>query len=424
MLENFKTPTWCVVYMGLAFFTLFSGYTVYRSFLPSLKPTLGPVFIAINYLAYAIGSLLPSKIISNHRRFAFACSATTYPIWIICLQFYSGINTPIYFNIVSGIVSIANGFAAGVLWSTKGGWLSSLTTDNNSFYNGIFLAFYGASGLFGNIAVAIAVYNNVSTGIVTISLAIFSIIGLILLAITPYPYLYPSLLNNKDNSPQIIKQYSEWTRLTGIKRLFCRNTGFIWLILPIFSLASSAMFVWVILPKTQNNLFNIAIAYAFYALINSGISLTCGKILKNKQEYSLFLYSLNSLIIIIIYLYYIFRKNIEWTILQLTITTSACGIVIAIFTLIIYTQVTKNIVVKLVENCPEVKTSESNNKNGKVIINPVELEPFAIQNVLYCTFYAILSGTSSILNLQIIVGISIAITIMSVISFWVYTKNK
>lgn len=449
---KYNTPYWAIIYVGLSFFSLFSGYIVYRSFLPSLKPSLGPIFISLNYLAYAFGSLLPAKYIANHRRLSFSVSSMTYPMWIICLQFYSGIDTPLYFNIISGFMSILNGFAAGVLWSTKGGWMTSLcllSTENKSLYNGIFLSFYGLSGFLGNLGILFAVYFHLSLKVITIILSVSSAVGFILLVFTPHMYLHPSTLeitkiekiSNTIDKPKSnitmkiddtmhtntkitnTKNPQKWSRITGLKRLFTQ-TRFIWLILCICSLGSSATFVWVILPRLQTDLFNIAIAYSTYAIINGLGSFLGGKLMKRKPEIITILYVLNTLISISLLTSYAINPTLFYPLFSYSIIVGMFGLVISIYTAIIYAEITQNIVTELVNACPEVVINESISRRGNIRINPLETEPFAIQNLLYCLCYAILSSLVPMIDGVALTIIVVIFNMLGLVSVCIYRQKS
>jgi MFS family permease len=180
-----------ICYVGFGFFLLFAGHAAFRSLLPAIRPTSGPWLVALNFTAYAIGSLLHPQWLVNYKRLFFTISALAHSQWIALLQF--PVDDSVGFAALAGISSIINGFGAGLLWCCLGGWMAELVAgkkDVASKYNSLFLFFYGISGVIGNIVAACTIAYNISIFNVVWYLFAISLSGSVWLLFTPQKFLY------------------------------------------------------------------------------------------------------------------------------------------------------------------------------------------------------------------------------------------
>jgi MFS family permease len=236
-----------ICYVGFGFFLLFAGHAAFRSLLPAIRPTSGPWLVALNFTAYAIGSLLHPQWLVNYKRLFFTISALAHSQWIALLQF--PVDDSVGFAALAGISSIINGFGAGLLWCCLGGWMAELVAgkkDVASKYNSLFLFFYGISGVIGNIVAACTIAYNISIFNVVWYLFAISLSGSVWLLFTPQKFLY---IESEDefesaNTEDDMLSSSRWSL---VKALFT-ETMFPWMLFPLVSLSSVSAITWVTLP--------------------------------------------------------------------------------------------------------------------------------------------------------------------------------
>lgn len=292
-----------IVYVGFGFFLLFSGHAAFRSLLPAIRPSSGPWLVAVNFTAYALGSLLHPRWLANYRQVCFALAALAHVQWIALLQLPIDDNdTPLghFFIFLATLSSIVNGFGAGLLWATQGGWMAQQVQSdaknngyNTSRYTSCFLFFYGISGIVGNIVAACTLAYNIPVFEIIWYLFGISLAGFVWLALTPGRFLYlnycPSEVevvadefisaessesrdrsNSSDNEPTVVFDpaiisfvlpHSRWSL---IKTLFTK-TIFPWMLAPIFALSAMSAFAWVSLAASLP-ITSVPIAFCCYAV--------------------------------------------------------------------------------------------------------------------------------------------------------------
>lgn len=183
-----------VFYLGTCFFVLFAGVGTFRSLVPAIKPSSGSWLVAVNFVAYGFGSLLHPRFLFNRRRLCLVVAALAHAQWIALLQLPTGQGNALY-DAIASVSSIVNGSGAGLLWATQGGWMGEvcrLDADrrNAARYSGIFLTFYGASGIIGNIVAALTFHFGLDVISIVWYLFGVSLAGVALLACTPRRLLY------------------------------------------------------------------------------------------------------------------------------------------------------------------------------------------------------------------------------------------
>lgn len=199
-----------VIYVGVGFFVLFSGHAVFRSLLPALKPQSGALLVAANFFAYAIGSLIHPRFLMSRRRLCFSLGALAHAQWIAVLQLPTQ-DGNVTFIVLTAISSVINGFGAGLLWSTEGGWIGEFCSLDDprraGHYTGIFLSLYGASGFIGNVAAALTLYFA-SSSVLTVVWYLFAIAlaGVIVLLCAPSRFLYAEAAQDCAQKAEFAKQ--------------------------------------------------------------------------------------------------------------------------------------------------------------------------------------------------------------------------
>lgn len=181
MYDRGLTP---IIYLGTCFFVLFSGYSVFKGLLPNLRNDKGPLFVALNYFWYAIGSLLTPEFVSMNLRLCFIIAGVSYPLFILSIKTH---------DTVVIIASMYNGFSSGLLWAAQGCWMATICSiwpQNSAKYNGIFMGLYGIGGVIGNICIATLLYLEINTDFMVWILGIVSIIGISMLIFIPSMWLY------------------------------------------------------------------------------------------------------------------------------------------------------------------------------------------------------------------------------------------
>jgi MFS family permease len=399
-----------IIYVGLGFFLLFAGHAAFRSLLPAIRTKTGPWLVALNFTAYAFGSLLHPRWLANYKRFFFTISALSHSQWIALLQF--PIDESIGFAILAGISSIINGFGAGVLWCSLGGLMAEIVSLQKSMaskYNSVFLFFYGISGVIGNIVAACTIAYNIPIFDVVWYLFAISLSGSIWILFTPHRFLYiekdedefesANTENDeevKDNDVKDDKISS--TRWSLIKALFC-ETMFPWMLSPLISLSAVSVMTWVTLPIILP--INIVpIVFIGYAVANAIGPLIASK-LSGYLEW------------VFVFIIFIICTISCCIALMITpnepILTGICifvfGIVIGGFNNIIYTVFTS-----LIKRESKI-TSLSEHLPG---------EAYCMHGFFYCIFFAIFSAIA----LEIFYMAILVITLLSIntIIFLIYRK--
>ena len=108
------------LYIGCGFLLLYSGYNALQTLLPLERPTVGPLTIALSYVAYSLAALILPASTPLLRRCALTISAITFVFWIWATTQQDW---------VLAVASVLNGAGAGVLWTTEGAWLASITSE-------------------------------------------------------------------------------------------------------------------------------------------------------------------------------------------------------------------------------------------------------------------------------------------------------
>lgn len=94
---------------------------MFRSLLPALKPQRGALLVAVNFFAYAVGSLVHPRFLMLRRRACFGFAALAHAQWIlIVLLLPASDDTSAMSIAIAAISSIVNGFGAGTLWACQG----------------------------------------------------------------------------------------------------------------------------------------------------------------------------------------------------------------------------------------------------------------------------------------------------------------
>lgn len=277
-----SNPLGKICYVGFGFFLLFAGHAAFRSLLPAIRPATGPWLVALNFTAYALGSLLHPQWLANYKRFFFTISALAHSQWIALLQF--PIDESQCFAALAGISSIINGFGAGLLWCCAGTWMSEIVAgqkDVASKYNSVFLFFYGISGVIGNIVAACTLAYDIPIFDVVWYLFAISLSGSCWLLCTPTKFLYLQLEEDEfesanteeESTEEIVLSSSRWSL---IKALFT-ETMFPWMLSPLVSLSAVSAMTWVTLPISLP--INIVpIAFIGYAVASATGPLIASKL--------------------------------------------------------------------------------------------------------------------------------------------------
>jgi MFS family permease len=398
-----------IVYVGFGFFLLFAGHAAFRSLLPAIRPTTGPWLVALNFTAYALGSLLHPQWLANYKRLFFTISALAHSQWIALLQF--PIDESIGFAALAGTSSIINGFGAGALWICVGSWMAEIVAgqkDVASKYNSIFLFFYGISGVVGNIVAACTIAYDIPIFNVVWYLFAISLSGSCWLLFTPHKFLYVSLAipidefesaNTEDEENGESTNKLSSTRWSLIKALFT-ETMFPWMLSPLVSLSAVSAMTWVTLPITLP--INIVpIAFIGYAVASATGPLIASRLSVYLEWIWVFITFIICTIICCIALMIAQEcKQCDGYSALICITIFIFGIVIGGFNNIIYTVFTS-----LIKRESKI-TSLADHLPG---------EAYCMDGFFYCIFFALFSAISLPLfymSLLVIVLLSINIIVL------------
>ncbi len=424
--------TAAVLWLGSCFFVLFSGYSVFKSLLPSVRNDAGPVFVAVGYIAYAIGSLLKPQFIVTQLRVCFIVAMMSYPLYIFSVQ--------ASIDALTIAASVYNGFAAGLLWSAQGCWMSAICAVDKKHaatYNGTFMMLYGIAGVIGNMFVAISGYD---ARIIIWILGCTSVCGLVMTALTPRKYLYIDTsvrvtitrsasgvysIPHNDNDLQTYTIASDidgydtaesdtessivvskqpnvlLARIRGIISLL-KFSKFYLMIIPIFSLSAISVYIWVVIP-TKLTSRETAICLAIFNLIYGIMSRITSIVITRISMISL--YTLTTITTLSTYVILGCHIGLDLISIQTTAYVCAvtCGVAIGFNSVIASTVYS------------EFEPAQS-------------LEAYCIHNVIYCLLYAALSiiltrSSDSMLSVAAIVIIS-WISVLSLWCMFVYTARK
>ena len=425
-----------VVYIGICFFILFSGHSIFRSLLPAWKPQRGPLLVALSFFAYALGSLIPPKITKNHKRLCFALGALAQAQWIGLLQLPVD---NVAFNIITAISSFVNGLGAGTLWSTQGQWMNLFCAEKNphdaQYYTGMFLSFYGASGFLGNIAALLTlIFIPDSISLIVWCLFAIACCGSLLLFLSPQHFLYPALTlesNFEQNKTNFLNSLStigsskrfhqsskvaETNRLKTIKALFL-ETFFTKTIPAIMALAFVSAFVWVAIPNLCANAFDTSLSdklpvytvpmlFSIYSFANA-IGAPLSSVLIRKHGVQL-AFACFMPIAIPVFMYFIFDETKgQSTIYGYAIGTCLFGTVVGAYNNCLYASLASNLTLEKVE-----KTSLSVENHLNLIG-----EAYCWHGFIYCIFYTIFSSLVAIVSAKWLALISAIMVFIGTVSF-------
>lgn len=445
-----------ILYVAIGFFVLFFGHAPFRSLLPALRPQSGPIFVAINFFAYAIGSLVHPQLLIKRRRLCFAFGAFAHAQWIAVLQIPT-VEGNLGYVALSAISSIINGFGAGLLWSTEGGWMASYCQmdkqSQTSNKTGIFLFFYGASGFIGNVIAAITLYFLSTDAIVNVVWALFSIsvLGGFILLLTPAKFLYEQVgrkvvraaPNNETKtslaaiSSGVSKRFhalaetNETSETSGAKRwvtikaLFC-ETIFARSIPAICALSSVSVFSWVAIPtlcsaaysntevsvngnSVKSGAFIVPALFAIYAMANAIGAPTSSILHRHMSIRNVF--SLCSLVLVVpTMVYFMFLHPlvpINNTIYGLGVASFIFGIVVGTFNNCLYALYASTITLDA------AKKTSLPPENQPLL----SAEAYCMHGFLYCVFYTVFSTMVAFVPLMWIALIVALMAILSAVSF-------
>jgi MFS family permease len=247
-----------VVYLGIAFLVIFTGVNVFQTLLAAEFPESGPVLIAVNYAAYAVGSYFaPRSSVERiseddhfKRRVVWALAAFTYPIWILCFV----ISRSVWFYYFT---SVLNGLGSGLLWAIQGIWFADLcrakydeSKDQIGFWNGIFFAIYQLAAFIGNTVALISIYvlADSKSNLLEYILASFSAVGACMILFMPKTWISPfhPMLPRKLEKHEEKKSCSRMFALhkANVKELWTQ-TRFPLLVVVIVEYAMLNAFAWI-----------------------------------------------------------------------------------------------------------------------------------------------------------------------------------
>lgn len=431
--DDGKTARNAVAYVGFSFFVLFSGHAVFRSLLPAWKPQSGPLLVAASFFAYAIGSLVHPRFIRNYRRQCFVFGALAQAQWIGMLQL--PVENPA-FPAVSTLSSFLNGLGAGLLWSTEGGWMSSICSLKNphqaQYYTGMFLSFYGASGFLGNIAAALTLaFASTSISIVVWCLFGIACAGGLFMIFAPSRYFYPptatdraipqSSLNIFQLTSGTSKRFhqfaadSEASRILTIKSLF-RETVFSRTIPAIMALSFVSAFAWVVIPTLCASAFQVdgdlpvylvPTLFSLYAFANAfGAPLSSSFIRKTSVST---VFSIASIFIALPIMLYFTAAEISGkdSIYGLAVSTFLCGVVVGTYNNCLYALYATKITMETAKETTLPK------ENYPHLIG----EAYCWHGFIYCMFFTIFSSVTAVTPARWLALVAAISTILGTISF-------
>jgi hypothetical protein len=469
-----------VCYLGFCFFVLFAGVATFRSLVPSLKPSSGAWLIAVNFVAYGLGSLLHPRVLFNQRRICLVVAALAHSQWIALLQLPTGEGNGLY-DAIGGISSIVNGGGAGLLWATQGGWLGEvcrLDTErkNAPRYSAVFLAFYGVSGLVGNIVAALTFHFGVDVHSIVWYLFGVSLAGALLLAVTPRRFLYVERFDDTlsfhtngerddddDMQSALSEEFDEFSveetlqsdfvdgknqapafvafgasrrfvigndrsdgrdlkrrfgRLRTIRALFC-GTVFTRALPVIGTLSSVSAFLWVAMAKVLAKEV-VPIVFAIYAVANA-----CGPPLGAFVDRRLgtkpallaitVTVSLPACIYFVaLHPYVVPPAHSDYAIGFLAV---CFGVVIGAYNNAIYALFATEIDPRVAEAQISLTAAEQRHLPG---------EAFCMHGFFYCIFYAAFSFLAGIVDLQGMAALATSVVVVAIVALilWIWHENK
>lgn len=172
---------WKVIYFGIAYSLIFSGYYLITSFLNIIYESNAFISFAIFYAIYAVFSLVaPFILYKLNYKLALFLSSLTFVLFIAGASSQS---VP-FMLVSSGFAGLGN----SVIWLIQGAWLSM--PDNNNTM-GIFFALFGTNIIVSNILALIVLLSGVSVSMMMWLMLIPTGIGCLMTLIIPF---------NNDNS--------------------------------------------------------------------------------------------------------------------------------------------------------------------------------------------------------------------------------
>jgi MFS family permease len=247
-----------VIYLAVGFLVIFTGISVFQTLLAAKFPDSGPILIAINYAAYAVGSYFAPrssrKKLGNSgaikRRIVWTAAAMTYPVWILCFV----ISDSVWFYYFA---SVLNGLGSGLLWAIQGIWFTDLCKDKFrkdhsgiAFWNGVFFSIYQLAPFIGNTVALISVYVSIdsNSNLLQYILASFSALGALMVFMMPTSWISPASIESGDVEQDISDNESEKGFLSrhkaNVKELWTK-TKFPFLVFLIIEYAMVNAFSWI-----------------------------------------------------------------------------------------------------------------------------------------------------------------------------------
>src|SRR3989338_2317495 len=175
-LERWK-PGWCrgqmynTVVLGMAFLWVFLGAATLQSYESTLNHQDGLISLGLVYLGFGLSSLLASQIHALvGSRLSMLVAGGCYALYILTNIFYY---LPVYYA-----ASLLVGFAATMLWTAQGAFLTRQSSaENPGFYSGLFLAIYQSEGIFGYLITQLLVSGGVLPDFILYLFVVFVVLG-------------------------------------------------------------------------------------------------------------------------------------------------------------------------------------------------------------------------------------------------------
>lgn len=383
-----------VIYFGLMYTLIFTGYYVTNGFLTLIYPNEAFIGFAIFYGVYALFSLVAPYIFwKMSLKASLICSAFTFLVYVGLTSSRIG-----YLMLIgSGICGLGN----AMIWLSQGQWMSGFpNNDIKSTLMGIFWGLFYASVLVGNIIGLIVLVTSSSS----INIMMWTMIGVTGIGVGMTFFI--RIEKNEDDTTESNKQFFQMLKevftIIKVKRGYC--------LIPFFLTQAIALAVtYLVMTKliTQNtsgqdkSIYTAAVFIAYGGTSAIG-SLFWGKMYDKSGWKPL----------IIVYIILEISSLVGILLLGLLNQSGPLGywIIIGFFRGISDTSVNTLINVSIVQ-----RYNTTQNESGSF---------FGIYRFLYATMYAVFAVLVAYIPYQYYLLICGLVAVVSVIFYYFFTRPE
>eukprot|EP01080_Neovahlkampfia_damariscottae_P006880 gene6880-11042_t len=221
--ENEKTSTFVelfnIILLGLSFMLIFSAFNTTANYMSTLHQDIGYISLGLLYFIFSLSNFFSptiEKFVGS--KICMIAGSLVYILYVL----FAGFN----FAWLLIVFSIFLGFAASILWTAQGNYISSVSSEDKlGFNSGLFFGLFFLSIIFGNLIVGVLFSFDIPLWMTFLILFCIGLVGIVMLFFIKNPKIKKekkiNILQSILNSIKILFN-SKMILLLG----FCFYSGF------------------------------------------------------------------------------------------------------------------------------------------------------------------------------------------------------